>query len=68
MGVACSGLCVPGCVVLFNTSLHISNETPSLKFIDSSQAPVIDIFFKECEIRNALPKNCGTLMSAQGGG
>ena len=25
-------------------------------------------FFKECGIRNALPKNCGTLMSAQGGG
>ena len=46
MGVAHSGLWAPGCIVLFNTFLHILNEMPSLEFIDSSQAPVIDIFLQ----------------------
>ena len=46
MGVARSGLWAPGCVVLFNTFLHISNEMPSLEFIYRSQAPVIDIFLQ----------------------
>ena len=46
MGVAHYGLWAPGCVMLFNTFLHISNEMPSLEFIHRSQAPVIDIFLQ----------------------